>query len=543
MKKYLLPAFLFLSTIGFAQKNESQKIAAFCKVWGFLKYYHPEAAKGKQDWDSVFQSRLQILYTLENKEAIHHFYSGWIQSLGVVPACKKCSYKPEVTFNYDNGWINDEKNFGSDASRQLQWIEANRNSDTNFYVQQFKDVPNTKYVNEKPYADSVFPSAELRLLGLARFWNIIQYYFPYKYVIGRDWKDVLTEMVPKFQFPKDTVEYHLAMKELVASINDSHAQFNTEYTSKWAGYKWVPFGFRLIDNKAVAVEFLNDSLCRENDIRIGDVFLTVAGRTIADIIKEKWKYTSASNDAVKLRGMSYTIFNGATDSVRVTFERDGIIKEKMIRRYLYKDFHYTYYNGGPDSFRIINGNTGYVNLGWLKPERVNEVMKAFKKTTAIIFDVRNYPNSTMYQLSWQLNSQRIPFVKFTTPDLSYPGYYHYTKIQHTGGRNKDHYKGKVILLFNEYSQSHAEFTLMALKTAPNVVGIGSQTAGADGNVSTIIFPGNYKTYMTGIGVYYPDGTETQRIGIVPDILVKPTIAGIKAGKDEVLERGIMEASK
>jgi C-terminal processing protease CtpA/Prc len=543
MKKYFLPAFLFLSNIGFAQKNETQKIATFCKVWGFLKYYHPEAAKGKLDWDSVFRSRLQILYTLKNKEAIHNFYSGWIQSLGIVPACKKCDYKPAVTFNYDNGWINDEKNFGSDVSRQLQWIEANRNSDTNFYVQQYKDVPNTKYVNEKPYADSVFPSAELRLLGLARFWNIIQYYFPYKYVIGRDWKEVLIEMVPKFQFAKDTVEYHLAMKELVASINDSHAQFNTDYTSKWAGYKWVPFGFRLIDNKAVAVEFLNDSLCRENDIRIGDVFLTVEGRNIADIIKEKWKYISASNDAVKLRGMSYAIFNGATDSVMVTFERDGMIKEKIIRRYLYKDFHYTYYNGGPDSFRIINGNIGYVNLGWLKPERVNEVMKAFRKTTSIIFDVRNYPNSTLYQLSWQLNSRKTPFVKFTAPDLSYPGYYSYTKIQNIGGRNNDHYKGKVILLFNEYSQSHAEFTLMALKTAPNVIGIGSQTAGADGNVSTIIFPGNYKTYMTGIGVYYPDGTETQRIGIAPDIVVKPTIAGIKAGKDEVLERAIIEASK
>jgi C-terminal processing protease CtpA/Prc len=44
--------------------------------------------------------------------------------------------------------------------------------------------------------------------------------------------------------------------------------------------------------------------------------------------------------------------------------------------------------------------------------------------------------------------------------------------------------------------------------------------------------------MTGIGVYYPDGTETQRIGIIPDIKVKPTIEGIRAGKDEVLEKAM-----
>jgi C-terminal processing protease CtpA/Prc len=44
--------------------------------------------------------------------------------------------------------------------------------------------------------------------------------------------------------------------------------------------------------------------------------------------------------------------------------------------------------------------------------------------------------------------------------------------------------------------------------------------------------------ISGIGVYYPDGTPTQRIGIIPDIEVKPTINGIREGKDELLEKAI-----
>jgi C-terminal processing protease CtpA/Prc len=79
---------------------------------------------------------------------------------------------------------------------------------------------------------------------------------------------------------------------------------------------------------------------------------------------------------------------------------------------------------------------------------------------------------------------------------------------------------------------------MALQTAPDVTSIGSQTAGADGNVTTIVFPGSYKVWMTGLGIYYPDGRPTQRVGIVPDIEVKPTIKGITEGRDEVLERAI-----
>jgi len=44
--------------------------------------------------------------------------------------------------------------------------------------------------------------------------------------------------------------------------------------------------------------------------------------------------------------------------------------------------------------------------------------------------------------------------------------------------------------------------------------------------------------ISGIGVYYPDGKETQRIGIVPDLEIKPTIEGIKNGRDELLEKAI-----
>lgn len=57
-------------------------------------------------------------------------------------------------------------------------------------------------------------------------------------------------------------------------------------------------------------------------------------------------------------------------------------------------------------------------------------------------------------------------------------------------------------------------------------------------MSPINLPGGIKTMISGIGVYYPDGTETQRIGIVPDIEIKPTIAGFRQGKDELLEKAI-----
>jgi C-terminal processing protease CtpA/Prc len=79
---------------------------------------------------------------------------------------------------------------------------------------------------------------------------------------------------------------------------------------------------------------------------------------------------------------------------------------------------------------------------------------------------------------------------------------------------------------------------MALRARPGAVVVGSMTAGADGNVSPIPLPGGLSTRISGIGVFYPDHRPTQRVGIVPDVVAKPTLAGIRAGRDEVLEAAI-----
>ncbi len=81
---------------------------------------------------------------------------------------------------------------------------------------------------------------------------------------------------------------------------------------------------------------------------------------------------------------------------------------------------------------------------------------------------------------------------------------------------------------------------MALRAAPGTLVIGSTTKGTDGNVSAIPLPGGLHTQISGIGVFYPDRHPTQRIGIVPDISVHPTVTGLRDRRDEILERAIRE---
>ncbi|MFT3701608.1 MAG: S41 family peptidase [Agriterribacter sp.] len=537
----LLPCLCFSIAI-FAQSDnaETKKIAIFCKVWGFLKYYHPAVASGRLDWDKAFVTRIDSLPAYNSKKSLSNFFVEWINSLEKPAPCKKCQapVADSLQFNLNNDWLKDTSLFSSELISQFQYIIDNRNIGDNYYVSAAKFVGNTVYDNENPYKDSTFPSPQLRLLGLSRYWNIINYFFPYKYVIGENWDDVLKEMIPKFRHAENTTAYHLAIVELVAKTNDSHAGIFTPYVSQYFGLMSVPFQTKIVDDKAIVVKLYNDSLCKADDIRLGDVFSLINGISIREMLDKQSKYTSASNQAVKYRNESWTIFNGKTDSVRLQFERDSIVASKTIKRYPRADLTVTW-NAGSDTVSILNDNIGYVNMGLLEQSQVESMIKKLQNTKAIIFDVRNYPQGTMYKIAEFLNKDSKPFVKITTPDLSYPGIFNYSKALACGKKNnKNYYKGKVVLLFNELTQSHAEFTLMALQTAPDVIGIGSQTAGADGNVSLITFPGDYQTYMTGIGVYYPDGRPTQRVGIVPDIVVTPTIQGIRAGKDELLDKAL-----
>jgi hypothetical protein len=161
------------------------------------------------------------------------------------------------------------------------------------------------------------------------------------------------------------------------------------------------------------------------------------------------------------------------------------------------------------------------------------------KTAGLVIDLRCYPGTFMpFTYGAWLKPRASPFVVFTTGSTDLPGLFVKTPALSNGTDNKDYYQGKVVIIVNETTQSNAEYTTMALQTVPGAVTIGSTTAGADGNVSQIVLPGGLHSMISGIGVLYPDGSETQRKGVKIDRVVKPTIKGIREGRDELLDAAI-----
>ena len=64
------------------------------------------------------------------------------------------------------------------------------------------------------------------------------------------------------------------------------------------------------------------------------------------------------------------------------------------------------------------------------------------------------------------------------------------------------------------------------------------TGGGIGALTFVHVPGGLRPSFPRSEGRLADGRVMHRIGVQPDILVRPTIAGIRAGRDEVLERAI-----
>jgi hypothetical protein len=200
---------------------------------------------------------------------------------------------------------------------------------------------------------------------------------------------------------------------------------------------------------------------------------------------------------------------------------------------------YAKYQKRDTCFKMLNSDIAYIYPGSIKNEDLPKIMNEVFKARGLIIDFRCYPSDFfVFSLSEYLLPEPKSFVKFSSGSTESPGLFTLTNDLKVGKENPDYYKGKIVIIINETTQSSAEYHTMAFRTAPKAKVIGSTTAGADGNVSRIILPGGISTMISGIGVYYPDGTETQRIGIVPDIEIRPTIQGVKDKKDELLETAI-----
>jgi C-terminal processing protease CtpA/Prc len=517
-------------------------------IWGFLKYYHPAVARGDYNWDASLFRILPKIISAETKEAANMELEKWVDSIGKPDVCSKCSTaKPDSAIQLfpDYGYLFNKGNLNPSLIEKLHFIKDNRNQDENYYVGMAEGIGNPTFEHENPYKNMSYPDAGYRLLSLFRYWNIIQYFYPNKYIIGEDWNKILPEFIPKFVSARDVTGYSLACLEIIARIHDTHANIwgkNSALRDFFGKYE-VPVQAKFIENKLVVTGYYSDTLFIKEKLKIGDIITNINGLAVEQLVKNNLYLTPASNYETQLRDMPYrSLLRSRQDSLKLEILRNH--KKLSILVYCIEADHVNTsidFNPNPkdSSYKIINGNIGYIFPGRYHNWQLSTIKKLFENTKGIIIDMRTYPSDFMpFTFGAYIKPKASPFVKFTNGDVNYPGIFRYTPLLSNGEANSEFYRGPIVELVNSVTQSQAEYTTMAFQTSPDLTVIGSITAGADGNISPIYLPGGIYTFISGIGIFYPDGRQTQRKGIKIDVSFSPTIEGIIQGKDELLDKAI-----
>jgi len=170
------------------------------KVWGFLKYHHPEVAKGNYNFDSCLFNVMPAIIRANNTRERDDILQSWINTLGNENEGAVSPSVPAVDIHTKPrlAWLSNTHLLSDALSARLMNIYDHRNSSSNFYVHETPGVGNLLFDKEAIYKSVPASDDGFRMLALFRYWNIIEYFFPYKHLLNEDWNDVLKEFIPSF---------------------------------------------------------------------------------------------------------------------------------------------------------------------------------------------------------------------------------------------------------------------------------------------------------------------------------------------------------
>lgn len=521
--------------------QQTDNVAALGQVWGLLKYYHPAVAGGQRNWDAEFLRLLPLVLASRSAVECSTVLSTWLTTLGPVVACKPCAGLPPypVRVKPDLSWAADAKRFGPELRQQLAFLHANPYQGTPYYVSSGNAL-SPAFPHEEAYADQACPPTGLRLLALVRYWNMVQYFYPYKYAIGQEWATSLTEFLPRFAAAATPLSYRHTALALFTCLHDSHATLDPDpVLNAEAGDYLVAAALQFLGSQAVVLRVRQDGLVPRPPLEPGDIITHVDGTSVAELVRQRLPLTPGSNAAAQFRTIAFYLLRGTTPTVTLQLLRAGKTQTLTVPRFKLGTVPPVRPLAADSMYRFLTPAIGYVDMARITKAKVPVLMQAFQHTKGLIIDLRNYPGEFVsYLLPGFFLSQPTAFTKVSAYDPSYPGRFTERPGLTLQPATATPYQGRLVVLVNELSLSQSEFTALALRATPNCTILGSQTAGADGDIVRLTLPGNLVTRMSGTGIYYPDGRETQRVGIVPDIELRPTVEGVRAGRDELRERAI-----
>lgn len=510
------------------------------KVWGFLKYFHPQVVTGNYNWDFELFRILPEIASAPDKVKRNERLSKWIDKYGEIGETEDYTVTDSTQYHrfaYLN-WLEDPTLFDKELSAKLVKIKnAKRNSVFNYYLPPLGEKEEKEFIRERLYPTIGWQDQGYRLLTLYRLWNAVEYSFPYVNHTDKRWSSLLAKYLPEFITTPSEEELNRSIQKLTAEINDSHGNVGfPRFASRVpeSSMRGLPLALTQTVDGKYAVESTH-----LREIERGSIILAVKGKSVSEIIEDYRPVIPTSNERTLMRDVASRLFLTTEEETEVTVEFEGKVHKKKVPTQTFT-MPAAMERKTPGDYKLMSKGIIYINVGDISYEDLNERVKELSDAKGLILDLRRYPMPyTKDVLEKYLYPRPTPYMWFSMNSKKYPGNF-FLDIKGDVGleENPDYFKGKIAILVNEGTQSFGELSAIAYRVAPRSAIIGTQTAGANGHYGYLYLPRAIKISYTMAGAFYPDWGMNQRVGVRIDIPVEQTAEDVEAGEDLWIKKAI-----
>lgn len=363
-------------------------------------------------------------------------------------------------------------------------------------------------------------------------WNVFRHFYPYWAEVAAetkvDWDARLSVHLRLAYEAEDADAQQEALETLVADAGDGHGRVNRERRSSGSR---LPLRLRLVEGKVIV------SASDTGEVPVGSVVTTIAGVAAAGRVAGRMRLESGSAQWREVRALQALTICRTDAPVPLTLETGIGPRTAMV----------TCGTGDPPAekrphqVRELSPGVWYVDLTRAKFADIGPVLPRLAEARGVVVDLRGYPTDSGFQILPYLLAapeadRWMQVARIVGPFGQLAGYDQFgwdlqPKAPKVGGR--------VVFLTDGRAISYAESVMGYVADRKLGTIVGAATAGANGNVARFVVPGGMTISFTGMRVTRHDGSSTFHLhGIQPDVPAAPTVAGVRAGRDEVLERGL-----
>ena len=399
-----------------------------------------------------------------------------------------------------------------------------------------------------------------KLAGLSRFWSEAKFNFAWFEHLPHtfDWDALYFAYIPKVRATRSTLEYYRVLQEFCAKLKDSHTNVYFPNALSAQVYARPLIRTRLIEGR-VLLSAVWDAALTQEGVAPGLEVIEIDGVPVKQYGAERIApYESASTaQDLDIRTFENGLLSGKAGSkIELTLRAaDGGTIKRALERKTGRELS----SGAPRTpefeFKMLAGNIGYVALNTFGSATVQKEFEArfdeIAKSSALIIDVReNGGGNSGYGTAILSHLTDKPAAAEEWRTRQYrPAYraWGHLSPEWTGGTPETPaasdgrvYRGPVVVLTSARTFSAAEDFTVDFDVMGRGKIVGEPTGGSTGQPLFFPLPGGGSARVCSKQNLYPDGRQFVGVGIQPQIVVRPTVADFRAGRDAVLERAIEE---